>query len=92
MGGATVLKICVCRLMMMGIGHASPQNTSQNVAKVHDAILQDRRRTIHNIRNIVDHYDVCQRTLSGEINMWRITAKFVSKLLSIERERHSVHV
>lgn len=44
-------------------------NTPQNVTKVRDAILQDRRRTIYGICNIVDlSFGVWQRIMSGELN------------------------
>lgn len=62
----------------------------QNVAEVRDVILQERRRTIRNICNIVNlSYGVCQRILPGHLNMRHIAGKFVATFfISIEQRRH----
>jgi phospholipid N-methyltransferase len=52
--------------------------TTENVAEVREAILEDRRRMIHDVRDIVKlSYGMCQQILLGELNMWRTAAIFV---------------
>jgi hypothetical protein len=67
-------------------GRPSTSATPENIAKVREAILADRRRTIHNVCEIVGlSYGTVQRILSDDMNMRRIAAKFVPRLLSNDR-------
>jgi hypothetical protein len=65
----------------------------ENVAKVCEVICEDRRRTIHDVCNLlVLSYGTCQRILSDELNMRRIAAKFVPRLLSDDQKQHRLEV
>ncbi|PNF20516.1 hypothetical protein B7P43_G06298 [Cryptotermes secundus] len=56
-------------------------------------ILQDRRLTIQDLRNALGlSYGICQRILSEELNMRRIAAKFVPRLLQNEQKQHRLEV
>jgi hypothetical protein len=66
---------------------------TENVAEVREAILEDRRRTIHDVCDIVKlSYGICQRILSDELNMWRIAAEFVLRLLCNDQNEHRVAI
>ncbi|PNF22514.1 hypothetical protein B7P43_G14380 [Cryptotermes secundus] len=66
----------------------STGTTPENVAKVKDLILQDRRLTIKDLCNTLGlSYGTCQRILSEGLNMRRIAAKFVSRLLQNEQKK-----
>ncbi|PNF41538.1 hypothetical protein B7P43_G12319 [Cryptotermes secundus] len=70
-------------------GRPSTGKTPENVAKVRDLILQDRRLTIQDLCNTLGlSYGTCQRILSEELNMRRIAAKFVPRLLQNEQKQH----
>jgi hypothetical protein len=74
-------------------GRPSTGTTTENVAKVRGTIREDRRRTIHDVCNIVGlSYGTCQRILSDELNTRRIAAKFVPKLLSNDQKGHRIAV
>ncbi|PNF41547.1 hypothetical protein B7P43_G12312 [Cryptotermes secundus] len=67
--------------------------TPENVAKVRDLILQDRRLTIQDLCNTLGlSYGTCQRILSEELNMRRIAAKFVPRLLQNEQKQHHLEM
>jgi hypothetical protein len=70
-------------------GRPSTGTTTENVAEVREAILEDRRRTIHIVKL---SYGTCQRILSGELNMRRIAAKVVPRLLNNDQKEHRVAV
>jgi hypothetical protein len=64
-------------------GRPSTGTTPENVAKVREVIREDRRQTIQDVCNIlVLSYGTCQRILLDELNMRRIAAKFVPRLLT----------
>jgi histone-lysine N-methyltransferase SETMAR len=68
---------------------------SENIAKVCEAILADRRRTIHDVCEIVLvglSYGTVQRILADNLNMRRISAQFVPRLLSDDKKAHRVSV
>ncbi|PNF42588.1 hypothetical protein B7P43_G03094, partial [Cryptotermes secundus] len=74
-------------------GRQSTGKTSENIAKVRDLILQDRRLTIQDLCNTLGlSYGTCQRILSEELNMRRIAAKFVPRLLQNEQKQHRLEV
>ena len=64
-------------------GRPSTSTAPENIAKVRQAILADRRQTIHDVCEIVGiSYGTVQRILADNLNMRRISARFVPKLLS----------
>jgi hypothetical protein len=64
-------------------GRPSTSTTPENIAKVREAILADHRQTIHDVCEIVGlSYGTVQRTLADNLNMRRISARFVPRLLS----------
>jgi histone-lysine N-methyltransferase SETMAR len=74
-------------------GRPSTGTTTENVEKVLEAILEDRRRTIHDVCDIFKlSYGTCQRILSDELKMRRIPAKFVPRLLRNDQMKHRVAV
>jgi len=63
------------------------------IAKVREVILEDRRQTIHDFCNRVGlPYGSCQRILADELNMRRIAAKFVPRLLNNDQPDYRVQV
>jgi hypothetical protein len=74
-------------------GRPSTSTTPENIAKVREAILADRRRTIHDVREIVGlSCGTVQRILWDDLNMRRIAAKFVPRQLSNDQKEHRVAV
>ena len=74
-------------------GRPSTCTTPEMIAKVHEVILEDRRRTIHDVCNHVGlSCGSCQRILAYELNMRRIAAKFVPRLLNNDQRDHQVQV
>ncbi|PNF42428.1 hypothetical protein B7P43_G10554 [Cryptotermes secundus] len=74
-------------------GRPSTGKTPENVAKVRDLILQDRRLTIQDLCNTLGlSYGTCQRILSEELNMRRIAEKFMPRLLQNEQKQHRLEV
>ena len=64
-------------------GQPSTSTTPENTAKVREAILTDHRQTIHDVCEIVElSYGTVQRILAGNLNMRRISARLVPRLLS----------
>jgi hypothetical protein len=60
---------------------------------VQAAILEDQKRMIHVVRDIVKlSYGMCQRILSDELNMWHTAANFVPRLLSNDQKGHCTAV
>jgi Transposase. len=65
--GLSVSRIDRCQSMTSILDELRPEHTIKNVAKVQEAILEDKRRTIHDICNIVGLlYGTCQQILSAE--------------------------
>jgi histone-lysine N-methyltransferase SETMAR len=74
-------------------GRPSTSRTPANIAKVREAILADRRQTIHDVREIVRlSYGTVQRILADNLNMRRISARFVPRLLSDDQKALRVSV
>ena len=64
-------------------GRPSTSTTPENRGKVREAILADRRQTMHYVCEIVGlSYGTVQRILVGNLNERRISATFVPRLLS----------
>jgi hypothetical protein len=74
-------------------GWPSTTATPENIAKVREAILPDRRQTIHDVCEIVGlSYGAVQRILADNLNMRRISARFVPRLLSDDQKRTTTHL
>ena len=68
-------------------GRPSTSTTPENIAKVREAILADRRQTIHDVCEIAGlSYGTVQRILADNLNMWRVSARFVPRLLSDDQK------
>ena len=62
--------------------------TPEMIMKVRDVIHADRRQTIHDVCERVGlSYSISQQILSDELNMRRIAAKFVPRLLSLPGQK-----
>ena len=74
-------------------GLPSTSTTPGNLAKVHEAIIADRRQTLHDVCGLVGlSYGTVQRVLSDNLNMRRIWARFVPRPLSDDQKAHRVSV
>jgi hypothetical protein len=68
-------------------GRPSKSTTPENIANIREAILAERRQTIHDVCEIVGlSYGTFQRILADSLNMRRISARFVSRLLSDDQK------
>jgi hypothetical protein len=68
-------------------GRPSTSTTPENIAKVHEAILAGCRQTIHDACEIVGlSYRTIQRILVHNLNMRRISVRFVPRLMSDDRK------
>ena len=64
-------------------GQPSTCRNDENLEKVRNAISADRRWTIDEISEITGlSWSSCQRMLMEDLNMKRISAKFVPRLLT----------
>ena len=64
-------------------GRPSTCRNDENLEKVRSAINADRRRTIDEISEITGlPWSSCQRMLTEDLNMKRVSAKFVPRLLT----------
>ena len=74
-------------------GQPSTCTTPEMIAKVREFILEDRRQTIHDVRNCIGlSYGLYQRILADELYMRRIAAKFVPCLLNNDQGDHRVQM
>jgi len=72
-------------------GQLSTSTTPENTAKVREVILADHRQTIHNFCEIVGlSYGTVTRILADSLNMRRISARFVPRLLSDDQKALSI--
>jgi len=63
------------------------------IAEVREVILEDRQHSFHDVCNRVGQsHESCQRILADELNMRRILAKFVPRLLNNDQRDHRVQV
>jgi len=61
-------------------GCPSTSRTKENIKKIHDAIMFDRRRTIDELEALTGvSWSSCQRILTEELHMKRVAAKFVAR-------------
>lgn len=72
-------------------GRPSTARTDENVKKIHEIILEDRRQTIEEVteRSGVTWSSV-QRILSEDLGMRRVAAKFVPRLLTEQQKQGRV--
>ena len=74
-------------------GRPSTATTPSKVEQVRAAVNQDRRRTIHDLRAEVGiGYGSCQRILTEQLNMHRIAAKFVPRVLTQDQKESRVTI
>jgi len=69
------------------------QAQHRKTANVREAIRADRRQTIHDVCEIVGlSYGTVQRILVDNLNMRRISARFVPRLLGDNQKTHRVFI
>ena len=74
-------------------GRPSTNTTLENIAKVREAILADRRQTIHDVCEIARlSYGTVQHILADNLNMRHISARFVPRLLSDDQKALRISV
>ena len=74
-------------------GRPSTATTPSKVEQVRAAVNQDRRRTIHDLcAEVGIGYGSCQRILTEQLNMHRIAAKFVPKVLTQDQKDSRVAI
>jgi len=67
--------------------------TPETVTRIQELLRQDRRRTVHDIAEEVGiGYGTCQRVLTEELGMHRVTAKFVPRILTADQKEQRVNV
>lgn len=72
-------------------GRPSTSRIDENVKKIHTLILEDRRRTIDELVSLSGlSWSSIQRILSEDLNMRRIAAKLVPRLLTDEQRERRV--
>jgi len=72
-------------------GRAGTATTPSKVEEVRAAVKQDRRRTIHDpCAEAGIGYGSCQRILTEQLNMHRIAAKFVPRMLTQDQKESRV--
>jgi len=68
-------------------GRPSTATTPSKVEQVRAAVNQDRRRTLHDLcAEVGIGYGSCQRILTEQLNMHRIAATFVPRVLTHDQE------
>jgi hypothetical protein len=66
-------------------------HSSDYVARIQQLVLQDRRRTIHDIAEEVGiGYGTCLQVLTKELGMHSVAAKFVPRILTGDGPRPAV--
>jgi hypothetical protein len=69
-------------------GRPGTSRTTENVEKIRERIHEDCLRTIHELADTVGiSYGVCQEILTESLNMHRIAAKFVLRLLTNDQKQ-----
>ena len=68
-------------------GRPSTATTPSKVEQVRAAVNQDRRRTMHDLcAEVGIGYESCQRILTKQLNVHRIAAKFVLRVLTQDQK------
>jgi len=71
-------------------GRPSTCQNDENLEKVHNAINADRRRTTDEIYEITGlSWSSCQRMLTEDLNMKRVSAKFFPRLLTEDQKKNN---
>jgi len=71
----------------------STNSAPKNVEKIWRLVHEDRQRTIKDIAAIVNvSYGTVQTILTCDLNMHRVAAKFVPRLLTPEQKEHRVAI
>jgi len=74
-------------------GRPSTSSTLKNVETIQGLVHEDCRRTIKDIAAIVNlSYGTVQTILTCDLNMHRVAAKFVPRLLTPEQKEHHVAI
>jgi len=74
-------------------GRPSTSRTDENIQRIHDVIMFDRRRTIDELQALTGvSWSSCQRILTEELHMKRVAAKFVPRLLSEDQRANRLDV
>lgn len=74
-------------------GRPSTSNTDENVQKVREMVLKDRRITIREIADDLNiSFGSCQSILTDVLGMARVSAKFVPKLLNFDQKQHRINI
>jgi len=74
-------------------GQPSTSSTPKNVEIIWGLVHEDRRRTIKDIAAIVNvACGTMQTILTCDLNMYRVAAKFVPRLLTPEQKEHRVEI
>jgi transposase len=74
-------------------GRPSTSSTPKNVETIRQLVHEDRQRTIKDIATIVNvSYGTLQTILTCDMNMHRVAAKFVPRLLTPEQKQHRVAI
>jgi len=74
-------------------GRPSTSHTEETVARVREIIHADRRLTIREVAEEVrTAFGMCQKILTEDLRMKRVTAKFVPHLLTAEQKDDRVSI
>uniref|UniRef100_A0A1B6F0E8 Transposase Tc1-like domain-containing protein n=1 Tax=Cuerna arida TaxID=1464854 RepID=A0A1B6F0E8_9HEMI len=73
--------------MLIGVkprsGHPSTSRTDENVLKIQQLVLEDRRRTVEDLSQLSGiSWSCVQRILTKNLGMKRVAAKFVPRILT----------
>jgi len=72
-------------------GRPTTVTTQENVNKIHDMVMADRRLTIRHIRETTGlAYGTVQSILSNELEMSKVSARWVPRMLTIDQKRTRV--
>ena len=73
-------------------GRPTSCTTPETVARIQELIRQDRRRTIRDIAEEVEvGYGTCQRFMTEELDMHRVAAKFVPRILTADQKQQRIN-
>jgi len=74
-------------------GRPSTSHTGENVKKVEDLVLADRRVTIRYLAEVTGiSYGSIQRILSDELHMNKVSARWVPRMLTAEQQKKRVDI
>jgi hypothetical protein len=74
-------------------GRPSTSKTTENVEKIRELIHEERRRTIHELADAGGiSFGICQEIITENLNMRRISAKFVPRLLTNDQKQRRINV